>query len=207
MVLALSLAPDFPHRDLLVTMTFGVVTLVILAHGLTVSPLLVRLGLAGRREVVEDYELTRGRLQLARRALDVIGDMRASGTVDPSLLEPMEGQYRDQLATQEERLRSLHLEHADLRASEISRTLRQVLLEERRQATESYRSGLISRDVFARLAADIDARLVEAREGWRPKGEEVADGMRTTPDRPLERSGDLAGEEPGEGRGEGAGEP
>jgi len=177
MVLALSLAPDFPHRDLLVTMTFGVVTLVILAHGLTVSPLLTGLGLVGRREAREEYELARGRLQVARRALDVIGDMKSSRTADPVLLERMEAEYRRQLEQQEERLHSLHVEHADLRASEISRTLRQVLLEERRQATESYRTGLISRDVFTRLAADIDARLVEAREVWTPDaGGEDADG-------------------------------
>ena len=40
MVLVLSLPVDFPHRDLLVTMTFGVVLISILVHGMTVSPLL-----------------------------------------------------------------------------------------------------------------------------------------------------------------------
>lgn len=41
MVLALSLGSAFPHRHLLVTMTFGVVILSILAQGLTMAPLLV----------------------------------------------------------------------------------------------------------------------------------------------------------------------
>ena len=45
MVLVLSLPTDFPHRELLVSMTFGVVLLSILVHGLTMSPLLRWLGL------------------------------------------------------------------------------------------------------------------------------------------------------------------
>src|SRR5665811_675666 len=44
MVLVLSLPKGFAHRDLLVSMTFGVVIISILVHGLTMSPLLRRLG-------------------------------------------------------------------------------------------------------------------------------------------------------------------
>ena len=47
MVLALALPPDFIHRDLLITMTFGVVVLSILLQGLTMSTLLRRLGIGG----------------------------------------------------------------------------------------------------------------------------------------------------------------
>lgn len=45
MVLALSLPPETVHRDEIVTMTIGVVVLSILIQGLTVGPLLRRLGL------------------------------------------------------------------------------------------------------------------------------------------------------------------
>jgi CPA1 family monovalent cation:H+ antiporter len=42
MVLALSLPPDMPQRDLVIEMTVGVVVLSILLQGLTVAPLLRR---------------------------------------------------------------------------------------------------------------------------------------------------------------------
>lgn len=45
MVLALALPFDFPNRDLLITLTFGVVVLSILVQGLTMQPLLKRLQL------------------------------------------------------------------------------------------------------------------------------------------------------------------
>ena len=46
MVLALSLPTDFAHRDLIMHMTFGVVLLTLLVQGLTIKPLLRRVGLA-----------------------------------------------------------------------------------------------------------------------------------------------------------------
>lgn len=171
MVLALSLAADFPNRDLLVTMTFGVVTLVILAHGFTMSPLLSALRLTSRHRAQEEFELTRGRLHLAERALEVIRGMERARTTDRGLLEDLEKEYEERVEREEKHLRELNAEHPDLRAGEISRTLRQVLLAERRQATESYRSGLLSPDVYEKLAADIDARLMEAEGRWTPAAE------------------------------------
>ncbi len=47
MVLALGLPADFPNRELVVAMTFGVVLLSILGQGLTMGPLLRRLKLTG----------------------------------------------------------------------------------------------------------------------------------------------------------------
>jgi monovalent cation:H+ antiporter, CPA1 family len=46
MVLALSLPRDFSHREMILHMTFGVVLLTLLVQGLTIKPLLRRVGLA-----------------------------------------------------------------------------------------------------------------------------------------------------------------
>ncbi len=46
MVLALSLPRDFSHREMILHMTFGVVLLTLLLQGLTIKPLLRRVGLA-----------------------------------------------------------------------------------------------------------------------------------------------------------------
>ena len=46
MVLALSLPRDFSHREMILHMTFGVVLLTLLVQGLTIKPLLRKVGLA-----------------------------------------------------------------------------------------------------------------------------------------------------------------
>ncbi|MGH7971154.1 MAG: cation:proton antiporter, partial [Limisphaerales bacterium] len=56
MVLVLGLPSAFPHRDLLVSMTFGVVIISILIHGLTMSPLLRWLGVVTGHEEQVTYE-------------------------------------------------------------------------------------------------------------------------------------------------------
>ena len=63
MVLVLGLPNDFAHRELLVNMTFGVVVLSIIVQGLTMAPLLKRLGITGLKDIYqEQYELARGRV-------------------------------------------------------------------------------------------------------------------------------------------------
>jgi len=187
MVLALSLSPSLPNRELLINMTFGVVTLVILAHGFTISPLLTRLGLTSHHEAREEYELARGRLHVAQHALRVIREMASSRTTDPSLIETIEEEYRARVDEEEEHLRSLHVAHAELRAGELGRALRQVLLAERRQATEAYRTGLVSHEVHQRLVTDIDARLTRAERDW------MADAEDPNTEAPVERARELAG--------------
>jgi CPA1 family monovalent cation:H+ antiporter len=49
MVLALALAESFPDRLLAIRITFGVVVLTILVNGLSVAPLLRRLGISFSR--------------------------------------------------------------------------------------------------------------------------------------------------------------
>ncbi len=58
MVLALSLDPRLPHHDLIVTMTTGVVLLTLLIQGLTMAPLIHRLGIASDRPRVSNREST-----------------------------------------------------------------------------------------------------------------------------------------------------
>jgi monovalent cation:H+ antiporter, CPA1 family len=54
MVLALALDPEFPHREIIVTMTFGVVLLSIVLQGITTEPLLRVLGLTRDGSAVVD---------------------------------------------------------------------------------------------------------------------------------------------------------
>ena len=72
MVLALSIPASFPQRDLLITMTFGVVILSILTQGITVGPALRWLGLTGPGEPA-DYDETQAAFLGAYSALEELG--------------------------------------------------------------------------------------------------------------------------------------
>ena len=70
MVLALSIPETFPQRDLLITMTFGVVILSIVIQGITVGPTLRWLGLRFRRGDQAGYVGTQLALLSAHSSLD-----------------------------------------------------------------------------------------------------------------------------------------
>ncbi|HEY4340719.1 MAG TPA: sodium:proton antiporter [Steroidobacteraceae bacterium] len=70
MVLVLSLPRELPHWELLVTMTFGVVLISILAQGVTVSPLLRALGIGAAGKEHAAHVLARERLVAAKVALE-----------------------------------------------------------------------------------------------------------------------------------------
>ena len=160
MVLALSLPPNFVHRDLLVTMTFGVVTISILLHGVTVSPLLKLLGIVSGREARETYEFLRGKLKAANAVLADIEQLGRGRLKDDSVLSDVEREYETVIQSGKEQLGSLDIDLEQLRKEEVQRARRQWLLVERKHVLEEFHQGMLSQQVYQKLLEDIDARLL-----------------------------------------------
>jgi CPA1 family monovalent cation:H+ antiporter len=160
MVLVLSLPKDFPHQELLVSMTFGVVILSILAHGLTMSPLLRRLGVVSGHDDHVTYELTRGKLQAANAALLEIEQMSRIYNTNPEVLTRLRSEYKQKVARDSEMLDELHLDRQQLFAEELQRARRHLQAVEKGAVIEAFQRGLLSQAVRDRLFGDIDAQLL-----------------------------------------------
>lgn len=169
MVLVLSLPPEFPHRELLVSMTFGVVLLSILVHGLTMSPLLRWLGIARPHRERATYELTRGRIQAARAALQEIGRMSHVPFTDPEVLAALSREYEHTVGRDTAALSALHRAHRDLRAEEARWARRHLLLVEKREVVEAFHRGALGQAIHEQLLADIDARLLRLESEASPE--------------------------------------
>lgn len=160
MVLALALPPDFPLREQIVSVTFGVVILSILGHGVTMLPLLRRLGIV-RAEADDDaYELLRGELQTAGAAREEIERLAMLHSVAPEALEQLRAEYRERIARLRETMGKLTTRTL-LGARELHQTRYHLLLVEKEQAVKAYKRGVLSSAARDRLLADIDARLLE----------------------------------------------
>ncbi len=165
MVLVLSLPKDFPHRELLISMTFGVVILSILVHGLTMTPLLRWLGIVrGHREHAA-YEFIRGRLQTAHAALDEIDRMSSIHFTSPEVLAGLRREYEEKVEQDSHALEALHLEQKELRDEEAQLARRRLLLVEKGAATDALHHGVLSQTVQEKLLADIDGRLLRLESG------------------------------------------
>ncbi|HXI21340.1 MAG TPA: cation:proton antiporter [Gemmatimonadales bacterium] len=170
MVLALSLPAGFPNRDLLVATTFGVVLLSILVQGLSMGPLLRRLGIVGAGEDRQSYEIRRGELQAGQAALAELEMMVRAGTLSKSLADTLRTEYQQRLAAAEEKLQELHTEKQHLREDELRLARRHLLMVEKEQAIEALHQGMLGREAYERVLSDIDGRLLHLEEGGPPEG-------------------------------------
>ncbi len=165
MVLVLSLAPDFPHRELLVTMTFGVVLLSILAQGLTMSSLLRRLGIVERSEERDAYEMARGKLQAANAALSELNEMEHVHFENRKVLSRLRDEYEEVARDTREKIEDLHVDRELVETEELEWARRHLLLTEKKRVIDAFHQGLLGQDIYEKLLADIDARLLQLESG------------------------------------------
>jgi Na+:H+ antiporter len=164
MVLALSLPLTLSNRDLLIDLTFGVVLLSLLVQGLTMAPLLRRLGVGRPNAQRIAYDHSRNELQAVEIALRELDEMARLGQADRDGLEALRGEYQARAERLDTELRGLRAEGADLHLEDLRRARRHLLMVEKTQAIEANHQGLLSHEAYGRLLADIDRRLLEADE-------------------------------------------
>jgi CPA1 family monovalent cation:H+ antiporter len=161
MVLALSLPAGLAHRELIINMTFGVVALSILVHGLTMPGLLRVLGIARTQEERRAHELARGRARAVRSALAELNRIKDTSPIAAQMLDPLRRDYEHRLAQAYEEIRQIHLRRDEIRHEELQRLRHHLIFTERQELVEMFREGLISREVYEELLADTDTRLLE----------------------------------------------
>jgi CPA1 family monovalent cation:H+ antiporter len=159
MVLVLALPAAFPHRELLVAMTFGVVLISILGQGLTMAPLIRRLGIVSSRIDRDRYEHHRATVLAARAALDALEPVAREQAAPEQLVDQLRREYEASLRGAEAALAALHLERGELR-DEAERVMRRaLLLVERDALVKAERRGVVAGEALELASADVDARL------------------------------------------------
>ncbi len=164
MVLALSLAKDFPHREVLVSMTFGVVIVSILVQGLSMAPFLRAFGVVRGAADRRAYDVRRGQILAAKAALGSLDEAARSHAVAPEMVSLVRQEYERQLRSAEAEMDHLYGERSGLRDEVLTRFKRYLGEVERDAIGEAARHGLIAEAAAQELTADVDARLTSLAE-------------------------------------------
>jgi CPA1 family monovalent cation:H+ antiporter len=141
-------------------MSFGVIILSILVHGLTVSPLLRWLGVVRGHQERAAYELTRGKLLAAHAALEEINQMSNVHFNNPEVLAGLRREYEQKVERDSAVLGELPLERQQLQAEELRWARRHLQLVEKGAVINAFHRGLLSQAVQEKLLADIDTQLL-----------------------------------------------
>ena len=159
MVLALSLAADVPHREFLVTVTFGAVVISILMQGLTMAPALRRLGIIGERVDRIEREASRAALAAATSARVELETFAGSHGVPAVVVAELRAEYARRVDEATQRLTSSEIGDEALLDEERKRARRHLLMVERTRVAGLVRDGLLTEEAAHGLLADVDARL------------------------------------------------
>ena len=164
MVLALGLPGDFPHRSVLITMTFGVVVLSILLQGFTVAPLLRKLGLVRSSADHGPLELAKARLlsvQAGRARLDTLVAREPGGRGPIAELRDEYTQREQRLA---EEIEALRKEHAASATERRSIALRQAIAAQKAALLKALHEGVIDQEAFEQESRELDAAQLALAE-------------------------------------------
>jgi CPA1 family monovalent cation:H+ antiporter len=164
MVLALSLAKDFPHRDVLVNLTFGVVILSIFAQGLSMASLLRWLGVVRKLGDRRAYDLRRGQMVAVQAALDSLDEAARTHAVAPATVAVVRQEYQDLLHSAESEMGRIYQDQAGLRDEVLAGFRRYLAAVERNAIGQAARRGLIANEAARELTAAVDVRLASLGE-------------------------------------------
>ena len=165
--LALGLPASTPQLERLRAITLGAVFLSLVVQGLTIKPLLRRLGLVQRSEEQQEFERAQGRAIAARAALNALERLRRGGEISEGLLQKLSDYFETARAESTTQLSVMTQDIGAVRQRQLGRASARVFAAQRTALDEALRRGLLSEEVWRELKKQIDARLIEGEEvGW-----------------------------------------
>ncbi len=160
MVLILGLPADFAERSFLINLVFGVVSISLFLQGLTMAPLMKRLGLTpGDATQNHEYEIARGRVLAYRRVLQVAEQQLDLGVPDETSYRRVIAFYRD--ATEKAQADVIKHATTQARPERLLEAAKSLAIIEREALNHAVVAGIISAANGSELLADVDVRQEE----------------------------------------------
>jgi CPA1 family monovalent cation:H+ antiporter len=148
-----------PQRNLLLTLTFGIVLFTILAQGLTMRPLLERLGVGGEEGSQRDVDLILGRLRTIEAAGREVASLRRAHALDEHLARRLLERYVARRQELLERLDMVYHSSEALERQQEVEVLRHLWRVQREAARAGHVGGQLSRGALRELIAEIDEEM------------------------------------------------
>jgi monovalent cation/hydrogen antiporter len=156
--LALPLETDtgapFPGRDLILFLTFSVILVTLVGQGLTLPFVIRVLGLED--DGLEDREDAKARIRAAEAAIARLAELETEPWVRGDTAERVRGLYDFRVSRFRARFDDGDDGSIEVRSQDYQRLRRALLDAEREAILDLRRTGVISNDVWLRVARDLD---------------------------------------------------
>jgi CPA1 family monovalent cation:H+ antiporter len=162
MVLILTLPLDFAGRSTLVTLVFGVVALSLFVQGLTMGPLLKRLGLLEGKVRHDAYERARATSIMTRRALEELDQLERDGLVVRQVSERLRTWYGGRGERAEAQAKEAL--GAAQGVEQLSEAIRRLAEAERLGVREAEHAAIVDAEIAEQLDRELVLRLARLDE-------------------------------------------
>lgn len=163
---ALSIPATIAERPTVLLMAFGVVVFTLLVQGLTIRPLVARLGLAGKDHSAHllEFEMLQGQLVATQAARRTLNDLAEAGEIGPDVLAQLTGSYEQRAEHLRADLSGLNVSADELRTEQLLIARRKALQAEKDALLSLRNRGTITNSVYRSLNAEIDRRLLNLED-------------------------------------------
>ncbi len=159
LALALSLAPDLVGHGRILTLTFGVVAFSIVVQGLTIKPLIRRLGIVTSAE--DDAHRIKARQIAISSARSELDDMLRTHLLSTPIYERLRRELDATLATLSEQISEIYNRDSARAESELQTAKIRLMAAEKTSLEEAVRDGLISPQTGAKMVDATESQLDE----------------------------------------------
>jgi Na+:H+ antiporter len=162
LALVLSLGRDFPHREQILAMTFGVVAFTLIVQGMTIKSLLRMLGLATSKE--DEYERARVQKIAVSSALAELRDLLNNNLISAPVYERLRRGLETRLQGINTEIDEIYTKDEARLGEEVRMARARLAAAEKSSIEQAFHDGLISSPTAAKMIDAADRQWEEPAE-------------------------------------------
>ncbi|HBX69909.1 MAG TPA: Na+/H+ antiporter [Chloroflexi bacterium] len=167
LALAISLPVELGDlRNNIQTMAFGVVLFTLLVQGLTMQPLIRRMKLIQHSENQQEYERRHARAVMSKAAYDRLDTMQKNGLLSAHVWKNLAPILKDHTEKTTLAVFNILQEDPKVEFDEYNTAQKEALLTQRNTLASLLRDGIVSEEIFAELAAEVDEAMTDNQVSW-----------------------------------------
>jgi CPA1 family monovalent cation:H+ antiporter len=148
-----------PYRQGLVALVFGCVLFSVVIQGLSIRPLLSRLGLTHRSERQREFEEALANVVTAQASSDTLDRMRDQHLLSKPIADRLQKRFEDRVEARSQQLFRMVMEEPGLAEANVRMMQREMANCQKQALVRLRRQGAISDEVYADFAGSIDEVL------------------------------------------------
>ncbi len=166
LALALSIPANFPERERLLAMAFGVVLFTLLVQGFSMDALVKKMGLVKRPESQIEYERRHARFVSNRAAFDHLEEMSKEGILSDHIWQQMTAIFKKREKYLLNALQDILINNPSVEIEELDTARSEALRVQRSTLGRLFRNGIISEEIHDELIGEVDQAITEQHVNW-----------------------------------------